>query len=65
MIGFEERELQRLLKNNVETIYTGLNYPYWYVLHYSHSSNLRGKISYNNKFIIKSNTDKIEFKTCL
>lgn len=65
--GFEERELQkRLLKNNVETIYTGLNYPYCYVLHYSHSSNLRGKISYNNKDLLsKSNTDKIEFKTCL
>lgn len=69
MIGFgwEERELQkRLLKNKVETIYTGLNYPYCYVLHYSHTGKLRGTPSLKNfDLLSKSETSKIEFKTTL
>jgi len=69
MIGFgwEERELQkRLKKNGVDTIYTNLNYPYCYVIHYSHCGKLRGTISYNNYDLCKnSNVNKIEFKTTL
>ena len=69
MIGFgwEERELQkRLKKNGLDTIYTNLNYPYCYVIHYSHSQNLRGPYSLNNKDLLdNSNVDKIEFKTSL
>ena len=69
MIGFgwEERELQkRLLKNKVETIYTNLNYPYCYVLHYSHTGKLRGPQSHKNRDLLhKSNVSKLEFKTNL
>lgn len=65
--GMEERELQnRLKRNGVNTIYTGLIYPYCYVIHYSHSCNLRGSKNHNNlKICSTSKITKIEFKTYL